>query len=704
MLGSFFGGILKLILENFKQYRSRSFDFPDKGICRIDGISGAGKSTVLKAINWAINGQERKIKPWWGGSPKVELDLSSVDLLITRTNTPNTLTVIHDGSEYKDDAAQELIHSVLGMDSMEFEASSYIKQDGENSILRMKPAEISKIIRNLSSKNLNPDVIINKIKELCTEKKNNLQNCETIYNSSKSLYDSTEIPELPVKPELKVDDEEMSTKIKMLSSKEKELLVLRDEITDIKTKENIEKDLSLKVREKENLIKEKESLIATMNPLPETFNEDESKTRFLKIDEKIKYKDKFNQLLSLANDINTRYPESKSQPKLSIFIEERIDFLTSFINDENNLIKTMISEIHDIEQWDTDYLSCPVCDASLKTWEEKLVLIDKIPEGMDEKKNELISSVKMKRQVVTESTESLLYLRNTISKVNEIKANIGPDPIPGNNDTVEALQAEQSDIKRNIESNKLMNRLKSEIEEEKRNIDTIKSTFEVFDQELLKTLELSYNFLESEITKLKDEISKLHEINNNHKIYEEKLNNYNILRKNKDKALELLKKDEEKLKLAKSEYGASEVLKKKSEEASSLSIVSTIDKINSNSAVFIDGMFPDDGTRIEISGFSVTQKGEERSKISIGVNHKGESAEFSDFSGGEKSRACLSFQLGLSEMFGSPLLMIDEGLEGVESEQKENCMSVVSSVAENKLVIVVEHGFRDSFFDYIINI
>jgi DNA repair exonuclease SbcCD ATPase subunit len=113
-------------------------------------------------------------------------------------------------------------------------------------------------------------------------------------------------------------------------------------------------------------------------------------------------------------------------------------------------------------------------------------------------------------------------------------------------------------------------------------------------------------------------------------------------------------------------------------------------------------MFAEDGTVIRLNNVSTTAKGEERARLSVDAFHKGRPAKrVKDFSGGEQSRASLAFQLGLSDLYKSPILLVDEGFTGLSEEDYESCLEVLRVAASDRLVLVIEHNVPEAFFDKV---
>jgi DNA repair exonuclease SbcCD ATPase subunit len=139
---------MKLVLKNFKHHREACFDIPETGLVLLSGNSGSGKSTIFKAITYAIYGVVKK--PFSHGTTSCEVTLHIKNISITRTNRPNRLVVKYKEDLYEDDSAQSVIYYIFKASHKEFMASSYIVQRSHNSVISMTSIEQSRFIETLA--------------------------------------------------------------------------------------------------------------------------------------------------------------------------------------------------------------------------------------------------------------------------------------------------------------------------------------------------------------------------------------------------------------------------------------------------------------------------------------------------------------------------------------------------------------------------
>lgn len=145
---------MKLTLKNFKCHRNKEIEIPDEGLISLSGDSGAGKSTILVALCYALFGKIKgKVrKPYSHGtkSASVKVEMPVFGLTVFRSSSPTRLLVTFKDQEYEDEAAQEVIETTLGLNYDTFTASSYVVQNQESSVLTMTPTEQFNFIQKIA--------------------------------------------------------------------------------------------------------------------------------------------------------------------------------------------------------------------------------------------------------------------------------------------------------------------------------------------------------------------------------------------------------------------------------------------------------------------------------------------------------------------------------------------------------------------------
>lgn len=132
--------ILSCFVENFVSYKQLDFEFDNKGLCLIQGPTGAGKSTLCDVIPWILfgvtakNGAVDEVLNWNAVSPTIgtiTLDLYDDIITIERIRgSKNDLYYLKNGHEDrlrgKDlQDTQKQINELLGFDSSTYLAASY---------------------------------------------------------------------------------------------------------------------------------------------------------------------------------------------------------------------------------------------------------------------------------------------------------------------------------------------------------------------------------------------------------------------------------------------------------------------------------------------------------------------------------------------------------------------------------------------------
>ena len=165
-------GVLKPVsisVKNYRNYKEESFDFSDISFCSINGVNGAGKSSLfMDAIVDCLYEETREgdTKAWIRGSEEARsgsiefvFDIGENRFRVVRTRTKSgraTLNISQkDGDEWLNLSAERIkdtqneIEKILGMDSITFKSCALIMQDQYGLFLQAKKEDRMTILGNL---------------------------------------------------------------------------------------------------------------------------------------------------------------------------------------------------------------------------------------------------------------------------------------------------------------------------------------------------------------------------------------------------------------------------------------------------------------------------------------------------------------------------------------------------------------------------
>lgn len=406
---------MKLKVKNFRCYENAEFDFGDSGVTLLSGSSGAGKSTLLMAIEFALLGVGTKIISHGKKSCSVELSIG--ELKIVRTKGPNRLVV---NDVYEDDAAESIIKESFGT------SLSYIHQNMKKEFILMSPSERLDFLEKMTFS----DVNISEIKARANEniKKMSDKYKKTIGNlefATKMLEDADK--PIPMKFPIQNTKLERSDVIKneevkykntcvMIKRTEKEIKLLENEMSDIKTLEAVlgEKDKMINdiLQKLEGLYIEKDKILYIGD---EKFKEIQEKlTITIRKNEHNRLKKIYEEDCERLTSLKTQELEENTRKLKDIEtqlwtdikkdeIDDQIEFWQTAVDKRKKLvllsherkrIKTMMggdnsSEIESISQRIEDTavmlinlklrkecLQCPYCTQTVKLDSGKLIKVD----------------------------------------------------------------------------------------------------------------------------------------------------------------------------------------------------------------------------------------------------------------------------------------------------------------------------------------
>ena len=424
---------MKISLSNFLHHRKAEFEIEDYGAVHIIGESGAGKSTILRAIVYALYGKVhgRIRKPYSHGTKTCKVILEYMDLFIQRTSSPNSLIVTHEDVEYEDEGAQSIIDKVMRMSFDEFMSGCYISQKRQHiSVLTMTPTEQLKFIEILAfpqdiSHSTFHEKVKNNIKKL-EDEKNELSKKIDIINGTLDKIKSKLDEYADDEPTFSVEDvnrnikklterletingslEENNSLLETLRLEEKKnkhtqeklmkiqteyshLKKLRDDLTDTYTYDDVE-DKIKNLNNLKNNLSMLENYQAYLRDL-DTYNkfvEDYKKTC---IDKRSKINlvsdDVLSEMKVAYNDALSKekiYIQSKATYDLKISEKEEarknISQIFRKIKEKypvDNIAKSseMITFLNDLKKKNYKKYECPCCDSLLIIDSDKLIKID----------------------------------------------------------------------------------------------------------------------------------------------------------------------------------------------------------------------------------------------------------------------------------------------------------------------------------------
>lgn len=178
---------MRIKLHDFGCYKDKTFEFGrEDSMVLLSGPSGAGKTTIIRAIFFALFGEGKKLPTHGKKSCTVELDFG--DLKIFRSKAPNRL-VIND--VYEDEAAQQIINKRFG-DT--FKTSGYIQQNMMSSFLMMPANEKLSFLEKFGFQDADPDKIKTKCKIYIAKCRDNHLSKVTQLDMTKNILDDLDLP------------------------------------------------------------------------------------------------------------------------------------------------------------------------------------------------------------------------------------------------------------------------------------------------------------------------------------------------------------------------------------------------------------------------------------------------------------------------------------------------------------------------------
>lgn len=467
---------------------------------------------------------------------------------------------------------------------------------------------------------------------------------------------------------------------------------------------NLLKEVNIDIIKKQTTINELEKQLQTFDDLEECKRP---------IDDEISFNQKFGECeenLKKYQNLKSKISQRLGEFDMNSF-EKKKEISKEIENLKGEIVDTNITEIKSalkiiegkIEQYYVNDI-CLECEYELEQ------LLDEYDEStfVYNDISTLIHNMKIDTTIVntkiTDLTidELLLLLRkklpktgsSVVKKINDLRLKLSS--------LTYDEECEDEDIDDLFESKR---KLESDLKQSKNNEFLVRRIKER-ENELNKIVDIDVNLIEELNKKYKTVCSNIEKLLVQHK----NLVNLKLKLKDYQNYLKLLKIKED-IRNVKKDLTQLEIrqkklimLRDKSNEAEVLALQTTIDTINLLAQTYLDTIFSEPIT-LKIENFKEGAKGVISPKLNIYLYHKeNEYDNIDQLSGGERQKCELAFQLAINEMMKSPLLLLDECINNLDSEFNHEILGTLKTISEKKLVVLISHECTQGVFDKIIDL
>jgi len=738
---------MKITVKNFKQYPEYTLKLPDTGLVLLKGETGKGKTTLFEAAYDAITGLADDVVPWTGEKP-VEVEFEFGAIRIKRTHNPETIFCeIEDSSgesvSYTGEQAQAKIYEYFTSQTSEFTAAYYIRQRMENSLLSFGPAQMLRFIQKMAFGDQDPEVYKQKIKtqidaRLVLKQQEEFKAAEASKHvnqlAARLESDKASLGEPPVAPSSQAELDAAKNTVAELSVKLTKLNKnIENLASDSVKKANADRarfsaeqaafTAARKKRQERLDVISLELVPAIPDSLTLT-EEAEMKSRISALNEKKKHIAWKKQVSEVTERIKLHYPEFKSQAVS--FLEDKMNGLTESTKGTNVFIKNAKAALFEA-RLKTKAQKCPVCETTLEVSGGKIIEAE--PCDINDQKEQVIrleEELATFEGVVDCNNETLMALKVIHSQAVSLKNNARKDPEPSTAEDQIDIKIKEiedrlmADYQSGLRYKSLMaeaDRLENDHKDGVASMLGLSEAVSKANEEGIPTADEvneQSQSMRNQITEALADLEKGRDIFNCHTRYMTVLETWSRMSKMvESREAELASKGEEagaivdNVRSLTEDWAASIRLKELSDSASISATEGIINAINQYAEKHISALFPHGGTSVKINSGSTTNKGEERSKLSLSVVHKGQvvGKSINPLSGGEKDRVKIAFQLALAEIYNAQFMMLDEPFAGIDIESTmEICLSLLKEFSGSRLVVMAQHGAPEGIFDQVIEL
>ena len=767
---------MKITLKNFRCWDQKELELGEEGLTLLSGHSGAGKSTILMAIYFALFGVGKKISSKEG---KTKVILEIKDLKIERTKRPNRLIVKNSTGEWQDDVAQSIINNEFGS---HFDVSCYLNQQGENSFVKMSPIDKLSFLEKFSINDFDIQSLKKKLKHITSMEKENWIRHQSSFEMVQNVLNECILPEPPSKSkpiEMKdegfidrpIEQELWETKTLCKEVKNRTATVkneniilneLQDKLSELQNKNKGDVVLS-KLKHKIKMCSEKRKYTVLHEQYEDTKkmieNEIESskKTIEKRIDE-LQSKEPEYSCSELKKHIENIEIRNQEQTTLNN-LKNRIVKLSSKIKPVDVLIENRVKTVEELKGKTTNRIkvfNCPCCSnkvvlsseksSSLEVYDpekhvvngtsstltveelrERIIKIDNAlqkQEFIQQQIKELEDEIKDYSVDTTGEEVDVSTLRDKLNmennRIRKLEKLIERRDGDYKSSTLIMLEEKLHTIRNKIDELPCFSD-ENEIDNEIDNEDELRNEYE--EQKRIRTEIVTINnHIENTSRRILEQTEQTEQSKKEHTLKWGKIRNPNklkILLERQKLSREWIewekekqnwdnkntKVTEERIKAEEynKRYTATLKLKEKILRSESLILNNMVENINIHTQEWLDLFFPDTPLHSTLKTWKTNKKGT-KPTIDIEIQYKDREIDVNSLSGGEFARLTLAYTLALSDVFKSPLIMLDECTASLDEELSSTVFDSIKDKFSSKLALIIAHQVVKGDFDTVINL
>ncbi len=342
-------------IVGFKCHLDASYDFENDTMVLLKGVSGAGKSTVLQAIFWALYGSMRGIYNNSGQMKKCSVTLQINQLIIYRQKRPELLRVTivplpnpnpttqptqspQPERTYVDTVAQKIIDQAFGSKTL-WKSCSYVTQKERCSLLSGSAADRLTLLNQLSFDQDNPKEYIIRIDQELKEINKKFIETQAVFTTELKLYTD----QLALRPiTVTLNDQDIKTLDLSITNLQSESQKLYNEVLSHERNIGSYNMITTQIKQGEIKLSRLVEMDNITNGIPyttENYNTDISNltNQLSNTKEQLSIVSKYNNLKNQINNIQSQIDNYQSQ-------KTKLDNDINGISIGTNTIKTTLSE------------------------------------------------------------------------------------------------------------------------------------------------------------------------------------------------------------------------------------------------------------------------------------------------------------------------------------------------------------------------